>query len=103
MMLWLIGFGGSLNIEPTSVLATEINPHSQDYITGIEFIAGYNPSWQARLGFAFQNIQNIGAKWVILTPTWTYTSSNPPQLEQVPGEGCLVVRPIASQPVGIPE
>lgn len=75
--------------EPTSVLAATVNPKQESFFTGIEFIPAYHPSWQSRIGYAFENIHNLGAKWAILSPTWTYTTSDPLQLEQVPGKDPL--------------
>ena len=76
-------------LEPTSVLATEIIPRGKTFLTGVEFIAGYHPSWQSRLGWSYKDLHDIGAGWVFLSPTWSYIGINPPILEQVPGNDAV--------------
>ncbi len=77
-------------LEPTAVLATEIIPRGKSFLTGVEFIPGYHPSWQSQLGGSFKDLLEIGARWVFLAPTWSYTGNNPPILEQVPGDDLFI-------------
>ena len=36
-----------------------------------------------------ESVQGMGANWLILTPTWTYTRNNPPILDPVTGSDPL--------------
>jgi hypothetical protein len=70
----------------TTVTSEEIKPRSADFITGVELLPDYHPSWQAYLGPAFEQIQTIRSKVVILSPTWHFATANPPVLSDVPGQ-----------------
>ena len=74
---------------PTSVAAAEVKPREATFVKGFEFSANYLPSWQPRYLSALQNIQSIGANWAFLTPTWSYTSQNPPVLQAAAGKNPL--------------
>ena len=74
---------------PTTVIAPEIQGRGSNFIAGVEFSPNYQPAWQARWNTAFQNVKDISANWLFLTPTWSYTRQNPPVLEAQPGEDPL--------------
>lgn len=63
----------------------QVNPRPQDFIAGIELQTYYHPSLTPRLPVTFREIETMGANWVYLSPTWSYTHQNPPILEPVPG------------------
>jgi hypothetical protein len=72
--------------RPTITVTSEtITSKPEGFVTGVELLPGYNPSWQAYLGSAFENIKEMHSDWVILSPTWHFLSSNPPVLSEVPG------------------
>ncbi|HWQ84456.1 MAG TPA: hypothetical protein VN363_07820 [Anaerolineales bacterium] len=56
------------------------------FIAGVEFQAGYHPSWQARLPAALDDTRSMGSNWVMFSPTWTYTRNSLPILEPVAGQ-----------------
>lgn len=58
----------------------------QLFITGVEFLDDYHPSWQARLPAALDDARNLGSNWVFYSPTWTYTRNSLPILEPVAGQ-----------------
>lgn len=64
-------------------------PRQASFMAGVEFLADYHPSWQARFSGVFQDLRTLGAGWVVLSPTWSYTRINPPVLEQVTGQDAL--------------
>jgi hypothetical protein len=69
--------------------ASELTPHPEDFVRGIELQAAYNPTWQSKLPYALDDINRIQANWLVLSPTWSYTRTNPPVLEQVSGQDAL--------------
>ena len=75
-------------MEPGTVVGTEVNSR-ESFTTGIELVSRYNPNWQSYLGEAYDNIASLGTDWVITSPTWHFTSLNPPTLEPVTGKDAL--------------
>jgi len=74
---------------PGSLVGLTVTPRSAGFWAGIELQAYYDPTWQALMPQAFQNIQAIGSNWVILTPTWTYSRSSPLVFTPQPGRDPL--------------
>ena len=79
----------STSDQPTAIAAVDIKPRNTGFITGIEFVSDYYPTWQTYYRNSFEHIKDIGGNQVILTPTWTYTSNTPPVLEPMPGSDML--------------
>ena len=71
--------------SPTPVVGTSVLPREAGFIAGVEFQTDYHPTWQAWIPQALQNIQAIGANWVLLTPSWTVSDSSPLVFSPVPG------------------
>lgn len=80
----------NISNDPTLIASVDIQPRTNSFITGIEFQKDYLPSWQPYLGTALNNINDLNSGWVILAPTWTYSTTNPPILEPVPGADMLL-------------
>lgn len=72
--------------QPTTIIGADISPRTTSFFTGVEFLSEYDPTWQPYIAKALDTIQGIGSNSVILTPTWTHISNNPPVLEPVPGK-----------------
>lgn len=68
-----------------SLVAAEIPSRGPGFFAGIEIQPYYDPSTPAFVPQALQNIQAIGANWVIFTPTWTVSDGNPLIFSQQPG------------------
>jgi hypothetical protein len=68
-----------------TVPSDPISRKPEGFVAGVELLPGYHPSWQTYLGNAFMNIHDLEANWVVLSPTWHFTSANPPVLAQVQG------------------
>ena len=60
-----------------------------DFIAGFELVSSFPASWKSSIDQGLQNISSTGANWVIVSPTWTATSTNPPLLEPVIGSDLL--------------
>jgi len=63
--------------EPYSLVATPIQARSEEFIAGIEFQSNYVPSWMNFTSQAMQNVQALRANWIVLTPSWTFTRTQP--------------------------
>ena len=75
-------------MEPGTVVGADVTSR-EDFTTAVELVSQYNPNWQSYLGNAYDNIVSLGADWVISSPTWQFTSQNPPTLEPVTGIDAL--------------
>lgn len=69
----------------TTIVAPDITPIGDSFIAGVELSPNYNPLWQQRVAAGFTNIQTLGANWVVTSPTWSYTRTNPLAIESVAG------------------
>lgn len=60
-----------------------------DFVTGFELATNLQGSWQNSIDQGLSSISSTGANWVIVTPTWSPTSINPPLFEPLPGQDLL--------------
>ncbi|MGD8753145.1 MAG: hypothetical protein PVG14_17040, partial [Anaerolineales bacterium] len=74
------------DIQPASVSNIDIQKKDDDFIAGVEMQSHYHPSWGPRYPATYNDLSTLHANWVVLTPSWTYTHSNPPMMELVPGQ-----------------
>jgi len=73
----------------TRIVTTSINPRGDTFITGIEWLSYYHPSWMSYINLAVTNVHAIGSNWIFLSPSWTLMQSNPPVIELIPGKDML--------------
>ncbi len=66
-----------------------VNAYGNGFIAGIEYQPYYHPSWTPLNAQILNEVQKTAANWVVLTPTWSYTRSNPPVIEPVAGRDPL--------------
>ncbi len=71
---------------PAVVDAKPVGARGAGFIAGIEFQSGYHPTRLPRFPATLNDLQSLGANWVFLTPSWSYTRNSPPVLELVLGE-----------------
>lgn len=60
-----------------------------DFIAGYELIPDFPISWGNSIHQGLEAISSTGANWVIVSPTWSITHTNPPLLEPVAGTDLL--------------
>ena len=75
--------------DPASLVAVQVKPRQGVFWAGVEFSPNYAPDWQALLPSAMQNVQGLGANYVVLTPTWTASSAQPLVFAPTPGSDPL--------------
>jgi hypothetical protein len=63
----------------------DLKPRSEGYISGVQFQPYFHPSYTPRLPITYREISNLQAKWLFLSPTWTFTRQTPPVFEPVTG------------------
>jgi len=71
--------------SPT-IVAANIPSRGTSFLAGVEFQSYYDPSTIIFNPYALQNVQAIGSNWVIYTPSWTYSRSNPLIFSALPGK-----------------
>ncbi len=74
---------------PTTVARPDIVARSADFMAGVEFTPYFDPSFPMLTPLAFDHVQKLGANWVVLTPTWTFSRVTPPVIEPVAGQDPL--------------
>lgn len=83
----------SWNWPPAGSTATDeaakVRPRGADFISGVEFQPSFHPSWIPRNPETLSQVASLGANWLVLTPTWTFTRQVPPVLEPVTGSDPL--------------
>jgi hypothetical protein len=71
--------------SPT-IVATDIPARGTGFFAGVEYQPYYHPNNLPFNPPALQNVQAIGANWVVLTPSWTYSTTNPLLFSSLPGK-----------------
>lgn len=61
-------------------------PRGAAFLTGIEFLPAYHPTWNAYFPAALEQVRALGANSVVFSPTWTFVQVNPLDFEVLPGE-----------------
>jgi len=76
--------------NPTSVDTNggSLTPRT-DFIAGFELTPHFPVSWKNSIGQGLEAIRGTGANWIIVSPTWSASSTNPPLFEPVPGTDLL--------------
>ncbi|HEX7620283.1 MAG TPA: carboxypeptidase regulatory-like domain-containing protein [Anaerolineales bacterium] len=69
---------------PSSLIGITVAPR-QEFMTGVEFLAGYDPTWQAWNQLAIQDVQGRYANWLVIDPSWTISQNLPFVFSPVPG------------------
>ncbi|MBW8010062.1 MAG: hypothetical protein FVQ83_02310 [Chloroflexi bacterium] len=75
--------------SPATVLTNAIHYRGDEFVAGVEFLPDYHPSWDDFVNPTMGEISLMNANWVVLSPTWSLTNQNPPQIEQIPGNDIL--------------
>ena len=68
-----------------SLVGYPVTARPAGFWAGVEFIPDYDPTWQAWMPLAIQNIQGQYANWLVLTPSWTVSRTSPFVFGPVPG------------------
>lgn len=75
--------------EPATLEAVVVKAHPATFWAGVEFSPNYDPTWQAFLPAAMQNVQDLGSSYVVLTPSWTASLANSLTFAPIPGSDPL--------------
>jgi len=75
--------------KPANVPNVAVQPRGASFIAGVEFAPVYDSTWAPRMARAMNDVQGMGANWLVLTPSWSLTRLNPPVMELQPGNDPL--------------
>ncbi len=73
------------NSQPGSLVGVAVTPRQPAFVAGVEFQPTLHPNWVTSIPLAIQNVQALGANWIIFTPTWSFASADPLVLAPLPG------------------
>ncbi|MFC1997935.1 hypothetical protein ACFLXI_10105, partial [Chloroflexota bacterium] len=76
-------------LPEANVTDTKVPRRGSEFLAGIELQEYYHPSLDPLYSVALNKIGNIGANWLIIDPTWSYSRLSPPVLEPIPGQDSL--------------
>lgn len=76
----------ALTVDSTEYLAFEALGTRPGFMAGVEFAPAYAAGWRATITSGLNFSQQLGGDFVILSPTWTTSSSGQPYLSIAPGE-----------------
>ncbi len=65
------------SLQPATLVGLPVTARSAGFWAGIEFLPAGEPTWQPWLPQAVLNTQALYANWLVLTPSWTVTRTNP--------------------------
>ena len=74
---------------PASLVSLPVTARPAGFWAGVEFLADPDPTWQAWLPLAIQDVQGYYANWLVLAPSWTVSRTSPFVFSPVPGTGAL--------------
>jgi len=69
----------------SALVGVPVTSRPAGFWAGVEFLPGYNPTWQAWLPLAVQDVKSRYANWLVLTPSWSVSRTNPIVFSPVPG------------------
>lgn len=75
-----------LDAGPTTLVASAIPSRGSGFMAGVEYQRYYDPHTPVFNDIALQNIQSLGANWVIYAPSWTYQRISPLVFSEQPGK-----------------
>jgi len=85
----IAGWSWLQDYNPSELIGTEIQARNGSFMAGVEFQPTYRSNWSISISQAVQNVQALGANWVILTPSWSYTRLYPLVFSTQPGKDPL--------------
>jgi len=76
--------------QQASIPNIEIHTRAPGFIAGISFDPSYQPSWGSHVNNAIDMVNNLGANYLVIQPTWSFGNEDPPVLEILPNQDMLL-------------
>ncbi|HUI88205.1 MAG TPA: carboxypeptidase regulatory-like domain-containing protein [Anaerolineales bacterium] len=74
-----------LGADNTSLVGAQITARQNGFVGGIEFQPDYRPNWSYYYPQTLQTVRGLGANWVFMTPSWTFSDDSPLTFLPMPG------------------
>jgi hypothetical protein len=71
--------------ENPTIVSAEIPSRGTGFFAGVEYQSNFDPGSMVFNPPALQNVQAIGANWIVLSPTWTVSQASPLLFSSLPG------------------
>jgi hypothetical protein len=68
-----------------AVVGVPVSVRQAGFWSGMEFLPGYDPTWQAWLPLAVQDVKSLHSNWLVLTPSWSVSRTSPMVFSPIPG------------------
>ena len=75
--------------QQASIPNVAVTTHGADFLAGISFASAYHPGWSTHINSAIDMVDNLGANWLIIRPTWSYLSPQSPVNEILPSQDIM--------------
>jgi hypothetical protein len=76
-------------VSPAPPSDLPVTPRQAGFWAGAEFLPAPDPTWQAWMPLAFQDVKSRYANWLVLDPTWSVSRTNPFVFSPLPGPDVL--------------
>ncbi|MGA2491204.1 MAG: carboxypeptidase regulatory-like domain-containing protein, partial [Anaerolineales bacterium] len=76
---------------PAAQVGLPVTQRQTGFWAGVEFLPSPDPTWQVWTPLAIQDVKSRYANWLVLTPTWSVSRTNPFVFSPVPGVDALWV------------
>ncbi len=70
---------------PAAQVGLPVTARPAGFWAGVEFLPVSDPTWQAWMPLAIQNVQGFQANWLVLEPSWTVSRIDPFVFSPLPG------------------
>ena len=70
---------------PAALVGLPVTTRQAGFWAGVEFLPDQDPTWQAWLPLAVQDVKGRYANWLVLRPSWTVSRTSPLVFSPVPG------------------
>ena len=75
--------------QQASIPNIQVISRGPDFLAGISFTPAYHPGWTPQIINAIDMVNNLGANWLIVNPTWSYLNSQVPVSEVLPSQDIM--------------
>jgi hypothetical protein len=84
------GWASFQTVAPGTLVGLPVTTRPEGFWAGMEFLPDHDPTWQAWLPLAVQDVKSLHANMLVLAPTWTVSRTSPFVFSPVPGADPLI-------------
>ncbi len=70
---------------PAAVVGLPVTQRQSGFWAGMEFLPVHDPTWQAWMPLAVQDVKSRYSNWLVLRPTWSVSRTSPFVFSSIPG------------------